>query len=200
MVKILIEKDLKELPSRYILSRWRKDVKHRYNFITNCYDDLKSGEQVKHFDHLRANFYEAANIVDSPEKYEYLMKCLDETKEKLIDASSWGVNLVSNSIEEELLPPWKVRGRGRPPKRKKSTIEKLTKKHRNKNNKNVLASQGKKDKLPGKRGSFMSNLTDKINVDSVDMTNNTGNKHRAIFVNENRRKEGFDINQSASQL
>nr|GEW65667.1 zinc finger, CCHC-type [Tanacetum cinerariifolium] len=154
MVKILIKKDVKELLSRYILSRWRKDVKHRYNFITNCYDDLKSREQVKQFDHLCANFYEAANIVDSPEKYEYLMKCLDEAKEKLIDASSWGVNHVSNSNEEELLPPWKVRGRGRPPKRKKSTIEKLTEKQRNKNKKN--ASQGKKDKLPAKRGSSMS--------------------------------------------
>nr|GEW14490.1 hypothetical protein [Tanacetum cinerariifolium] len=196
MVKNLIEKDVKELPSRHILSRWRKDVKHRYNFITNCYDDLKSGEQVKQFDHLCANFYEAANIIDSPEKYEYLMKCLDEAKEKLIDASSCGVNHVSNSNEEELLPPWKVRGRGRPPKRKKSTIEKLTEKQRNKNKKN--AYQGKKDKLPGKRGSSMSNLTDKINVDSVDMTNNTGNKHRAISVNKNRRNEGFDLNQSAN--
>nr|GEU89642.1 protein FAR1-related sequence 6 [Tanacetum cinerariifolium] len=126
MVKFLIEKDVKEIPSRYILSRWRKDVKHRYNFITNCYDDLKSGDQVKQFDHLCANFYKAANIVDSPKKYEYLMKCLDEAKEKLIDASSWGVNHVSN--ENELLPPWKIRGRGRPPKRKKSTIEKLTEK------------------------------------------------------------------------
>ncbi|GJY32762.1 protein FAR1-related sequence 6, partial [Tanacetum coccineum] len=184
MVKILIEKDVKELPSRYILSRWRKDVKHRYNFITNCYDDLKSGEQVKQFDHLCSNFDEAANIVDSLEKYEYLMKCLDEAKEKLIDASGWGVNHVSNSNEEELLPSWKVRGRGRPPKRKKSTIEKLMEKQRNKNKKN--ASQGKKYKLPDKRCSSMSNLTDKINVDSVDMTNNTSDKHQAISVNKTR--------------
>ncbi|GKD52771.1 protein FAR1-related sequence 6 [Tanacetum coccineum] len=198
MVKILIEKDVKELPSHYILSRWRKDVKHRYNFITNCYDDLKSGEQVKQFDHLCSNFDEAANIVDSLEKYEYLMKCLDEAKEKLIDASSWGVNHVSNSNEEELLPSWKVRGRGRPPKRKKSTIEKLMEKQRNKNKKN--ASQGKKDKLPGKRGSSMSNLTDKINVDSVDMTNNTSDKHQAISVNKSRCNEGFDLNQSARRL
>ncbi|GJY02822.1 protein FAR1-related sequence 6 [Tanacetum coccineum] len=116
MVKILIENDVKELPSCYILSRWRKDVKHRYNFVKNCYDDLKSEEQAKQFDHLCAKFYEAANILDSLEKYEYLMKCLDEAKEKLIDPSSWGVNHVSNSNEEELLIPWQVRGRGRPPK------------------------------------------------------------------------------------
>ncbi|GJR75828.1 protein FAR1-related sequence 6, partial [Tanacetum coccineum] len=76
MVKILIENDVKELPSCYILSRWRKDVKHRYNFVKNCYDDLKSEEQAKQFDHLCAKFYEAANILDSLEKYEYVDEML----------------------------------------------------------------------------------------------------------------------------
>ncbi|GJX29873.1 FAR-RED impaired response 1-like protein isoform X1 [Tanacetum coccineum] len=209
MVKFLIEKDVKELPSRYILSRWRKDVKHRYNFITNCYDDLKSGEQVKQFDHLCTIFYEAANIVDSPEKYEYLMKCLNEVKEKLNDALSWSANPVSDSTANPvsdstanpvsdstaptLLPPSQGRrGRGRPPKRKKSIVEKVMEKQ---NKKNVL----KKDKLRVERDSSMSNMDDKINVNSADKANDTSDKHRAISVNENRPNEGFDLNHSASK-
>ena len=36
-----------------------------------------------------------------------------------------------------------------------------------------------------------------INVNSVDMANNTSDKHQAIFVNENSRNEGFDLNETA---
>ncbi|GKG45321.1 hypothetical protein Tco_0495399, partial [Tanacetum coccineum] len=88
-----------------------------------------------------------ANIVDSPEKYEYLMKCLNEAKEKLNDALSWGANPVSDSTANPvsdstaptLLPPSQGRrGRGRPPKRKKSIVEKVMEKQNKKNKKNVF--------------------------------------------------------------
>nr|XP_043639390.1 protein FAR1-RELATED SEQUENCE 6-like [Erigeron canadensis] len=98
IIKILIEKGINEISSRYVLSRWRKDVKHRQYFVTNCYDDLKSGEQTQQFDRMCTNFYEAAHIADTPKKYEYLMKCINIAKEKLDDKSSWSVN--SKLIED----------------------------------------------------------------------------------------------------
>ncbi|GKA00307.1 protein FAR1-related sequence 6, partial [Tanacetum coccineum] len=169
MVKILIEKDVKELPSRYILSRWRKDVKHRYNFITNCYDDLKSGEQVKQFDHLCTIFYEAANIIQRPILFQI---------QRANPVSDSTANSVSDSTAPTLLPPSQGRrGRGRPPKRKKSIVEKVMEKQNKKN-----ASQGKKDKLRVERDSSMSNMADKINVNSADKANNTSDKHRAFGV------------------
>ena len=151
MVKILIEKDVKEIPSRYILTRWRKDVKRRHSYIINCYDDLRSGEQTKQFDHLCTNFYEAAHFANSREKYEYLMECITMEKEELIDDSSWGVSSNVDLASEDalslgvdqvsgstarLLSPLKVRGRGRPPfKRKEPKVDTIMKNKNKRNNK-----------------------------------------------------------------
>lgn len=66
-----------------------KDIKHQHYFMTNCYEDLRRSEQATQFDHLCSTFYEAADIANSNEKYEYLMKCIYLAKEKLIDILSW---------------------------------------------------------------------------------------------------------------
>nr|XP_043625847.1 protein FAR1-RELATED SEQUENCE 6-like [Erigeron canadensis] len=144
MLKVLIEMEVQEIPSHYILSRWRKDVKHAHYFVRNCYEDLKSGEQVKRVDRLCANFYELAQFASSQEKYNYLMKCINMAKEKLNDDSSWvvgsNVTLISEDVHhvssstKKLLEPAQVRSKGRPPsKRKQSTLEKNVKKKRKKN-------------------------------------------------------------------
>ncbi|CAI9285765.1 unnamed protein product [Lactuca saligna] len=102
-----------------------------------------SGENTKQFDHLCSNFYEAAYIANSREKYEYLVSCINMAKEKLNDDSIWGcssnVNLVVEDVRvsdstTKLLPPLQVRSKGRPPsKRKESRVEKVMKKKRKKN-------------------------------------------------------------------
>ena len=69
-MKILIEKNVKEIHPRYILSRWRKDVKHGHYLVINCYEDLMSGDKAKQFDDLCSNFYEVAHIASTREKYE----------------------------------------------------------------------------------------------------------------------------------
>ncbi|GJZ52753.1 hypothetical protein Tco_0607638 [Tanacetum coccineum] len=117
-------------------SRWRKDVKHQHYYVTNCYDELKSGEQAKQFDNLCGNFYEAAHIANSQEKYEYLMECIDLVKEQLTDDSNWGVHNATGSTKK-LLSPFKVRGKGRPPVNRKIPIEeKIIKKQQRKKKKN----------------------------------------------------------------
>ncbi|KAH7676667.1 FHY3/FAR1 family protein [Dioscorea alata] len=37
--KVLIEKNVQDIPSRYILPRWRKDIKRMHTYVQNCYDD-----------------------------------------------------------------------------------------------------------------------------------------------------------------
>lgn len=44
IVKILIEKDVKEIPSCYILACWRKDLKRRYCYVINCYEYRQTSE------------------------------------------------------------------------------------------------------------------------------------------------------------
>ncbi|CAI9265807.1 unnamed protein product [Lactuca saligna] len=143
VLKILFEKDVKEIHPHYILYRWRKDVKHRHYSMINCYKDLMSGENAKQFDHLCSNFYEAAHIANSDEKYEYLLSCVNMAKEKLNDDSVWGyssnINLVVEDVHisdstTKLLSPLQVRSKGHPPyKRKESRVEQVMKKKTKKN-------------------------------------------------------------------
>ncbi|XP_048127783.1 protein FAR-RED ELONGATED HYPOCOTYL 3-like [Rhodamnia argentea] len=69
-VNILIEKDVKEIPSRYILAHWRKDLRRRYCNVKDCYEDRRMSEHNLQFDNLCTNFFEAAEIAaSSSEKY-----------------------------------------------------------------------------------------------------------------------------------
>ncbi|KAH7661064.1 FHY3/FAR1 family protein [Dioscorea alata] len=84
--KILIEKNVKEIPSHYILTRWRKDVKHRHTYVKNCYDETQTIEQKVRYNKLCVHFSKDAEIgVESNEKYNFLMKCVDNAMEKLMD-------------------------------------------------------------------------------------------------------------------
>ncbi|KAL6545306.1 hypothetical protein OROGR_009180 [Orobanche gracilis] len=139
IAKILIEKDVKEIPSCYILNRWRKNIRHSHYYVQNCYDDWETSEQAIQIDKLSANFFEAAYMVDSKQKYEFLMKWVNEAKEKLRDTLSWDDSSQASCVghatkpSAKLLPPLQVRSKGRPPsKRKESKIEKIMKTTRKK--------------------------------------------------------------------
>ncbi|GJZ36173.1 protein FAR1-related sequence 6, partial [Tanacetum coccineum] len=207
----------KEIPSRYILSRWRKDIKHRHYYVTNCYDDFKSGEQVKKFDQLSGNFYEAAHIAKSQEKYEYLMECINMVKEQLTDESNWGVHYVTKSTRN-LLSPVKVRSKGRPTVNRKIPIEeKISKKNQQKKRKKnehgakeihikekiIKKKQQRKKKnyesemkeLQDQRDSCLSNMTfNKVNSSSVDMKTTSINGTISFDGNSPMGNCSFDLN------
>ncbi|KAL6502585.1 hypothetical protein OROHE_024238 [Orobanche hederae] len=98
ITKILIEKDVKEIPSYYILNRWRKNIRHSHYYVQNCYDDRETSEQAIQIDKLCANFFEAAYMVNSKQKYEFLMKWVNEAKEKLRDTLSWDDSSQASSV------------------------------------------------------------------------------------------------------
>ncbi|KAM7279105.1 hypothetical protein ACFE04_006239 [Oxalis oulophora] len=98
IIKILVEKDVKEIPSRYILTRWRKDIKHRPYFVKNCYEDAENSKQVIQFNSLCANFSEAVHIANSEAKYDFLMKLINNAKERLNDDTYWGDSEMPSNI------------------------------------------------------------------------------------------------------
>nr|KYP41146.1 Protein FAR1-RELATED SEQUENCE 6 [Cajanus cajan] len=134
-----LKKNVKEIPSRYILTRWRKDVKHSHYYVLICYDEIS--DQGVEFDKLCANFYEAGHLANSRRKYDFLMEWIDKSKEKLKDDMGWdrSKQITLPSIDhviksnEKLLSPLQVRSKGRPPsKRKESKMEKIIKKKKKK--------------------------------------------------------------------
>ncbi|XP_052198814.1 protein FAR1-RELATED SEQUENCE 6-like isoform X2 [Diospyros lotus] len=85
VAKVLLEKNVAEVPPQCILMRWRKDVKRRYTLIENCYDDFGNNEQKLRYNTLCSHFHKAAEIgAQSSEKYVFLMKSVDEMIDKLI--------------------------------------------------------------------------------------------------------------------
>ncbi|XP_039133313.1 protein FAR1-RELATED SEQUENCE 6-like [Dioscorea cayenensis subsp. rotundata] len=84
--KVLIEKNVKDIPSRYILPRWRKDIKCMHTYVQNCYDDPQTNEEKLRYNKLCSHFTKAAELgAESSDKYMFLMKYVDEAIEKLMD-------------------------------------------------------------------------------------------------------------------
>ncbi|KAH7685558.1 FHY3/FAR1 family protein [Dioscorea alata] len=135
--KLLIERNVKEIPSHYVLPRWRKDIKRRHTYVMNYYEDTQTNEQNVRYTKLYSHFAKLAEIgVASTGKYLFLMKCMDEAMEKLMDNGceqeqpihSYEVHEQEQpmSSTSKFLTPLKVRSKGRPPsKRKKSKVEEL---------------------------------------------------------------------------
>ncbi|PWA53153.1 Protein FAR1-RELATED SEQUENCE 6 [Artemisia annua] len=131
----------------------------------------------------------------SKEKYEYLINCINMAKEKLNDVSSWGVTSninatsenvhhVQGSTRRRMLPPLKVRGKGRPPyKRKKDIIEKVSSKKKKKIN---SSSIGVKKTTSNKQ----------IRSSSIGMTKTTSHEQQTNSSNIDSCKFQFDLNQN----
>jgi hypothetical protein len=61
IISVLILMKFKEVPSGYVLPRWRKDLERRHTSIRCClYDDVVSSPLPRRFDELCRSFYEVA--------------------------------------------------------------------------------------------------------------------------------------------
>ncbi|XP_039144101.1 protein FAR1-RELATED SEQUENCE 6-like [Dioscorea cayenensis subsp. rotundata] len=84
--KVLIEKNVNDIPSRYILPRWTKDIKRMHTYIQNCYDDPQTNEEKLRYNKLCSHFTKAAELgAESNDKYMFLMNYVDEAIGKLMD-------------------------------------------------------------------------------------------------------------------
>ncbi|KAH7685619.1 FHY3/FAR1 family protein [Dioscorea alata] len=131
--KVLIERNVKDIPSRYILPRWRKDIKPMHTYVLNCYDDPQTNEEKLRYNKLCSHFTKATELgAESNDKYMFLMKYVDEAIERLMDnptckdKSTPMLPEATNVPHQKFLSPLKVRSKGRPPsKRKKSKVEEI---------------------------------------------------------------------------
>ncbi|KAF5460383.1 hypothetical protein F2P56_020257 [Juglans regia] len=58
----------KDLSSKYILDRWRKDLKRKYTFVKSSYDDLSGNLEAQRYDKLTKSFFEVALIASKSEE------------------------------------------------------------------------------------------------------------------------------------
>lgn len=139
LLSVLTHKKIKEVPSQYILDRWRKTVKRKHNFIRCTYGGMEDTPVAKRFDKLCNVFFPIAEIgAMSEESCNALVEQLHNLKIQPSSNSSSGNNNGQLGTQEvappsngettakTILSPVAVRCAGRPPLlRKESKVDKL---------------------------------------------------------------------------
>ena len=80
------------LPPRYILDRWRKDIKRKYTLIKSSCDAFVSSSSAQRYDRMFKKFEELASLtLESMEYFMEVMKNLDMLNEKFCALKSGNV-------------------------------------------------------------------------------------------------------------
>ncbi|KQJ90913.1 hypothetical protein BRADI_4g34550v3 [Brachypodium distachyon] len=96
ILSVLALMEITEVPSRYILQRWRKDFKRKHTFIKCSYDDMLNTPLVQRYDNLCKRSREVAeNGAESDALYALVMDGLGQLQIK-IDA-----HRASQEVQEE---------------------------------------------------------------------------------------------------
>ncbi|KAF5458302.1 hypothetical protein F2P56_022338 [Juglans regia] len=152
ILAIFSAKDVRLLPSKYIMDRWRKDIISRYAFIRSNYDDLNNKPATGRYSTLIKICYEVAknaaeskdNFMDMTQKLQSMNLVYTKSKSQsaLANTCIEGIDIEIGSLKK-VLNLHVVRGKGKPPsKRMIPTIEKVGRKSQTKN---------KQSKTSGKR-------------------------------------------------
>ncbi|XP_042972793.1 uncharacterized protein LOC122304601 [Carya illinoinensis] len=121
------------VPEKYILDRWRKDIKRTYTLIPSSYDLVDQRPEVSRSSRIIKKCYQVATNASS---------CDEHTEDMLakLDAMNLGyrtnlppskvvvihADTTTDASSKKVLSPHVVRGKGRPPSlKKKSMIEKV---------------------------------------------------------------------------
>ncbi|XP_042939480.1 protein FAR1-RELATED SEQUENCE 9-like [Carya illinoinensis] len=139
MLSIFATRNVQVLPEKYIMERWRKDIKRRYVLIRSSYDDLSGKPAATRYSGLIKICYKVAtnaceseeNFLDMTEKLKAMNSIYTKTKSQAIIASTHISADAETESSKKVFCPRVVRGKGRPPsKRKQPTIEKLRTKNK----------------------------------------------------------------------
>ncbi|XP_058217830.1 uncharacterized protein LOC131328885 isoform X5 [Rhododendron vialii] len=142
------DRGIQRVPDKYVLKRWRKDVKRVHTKIRINYDNSSRTIQARRYDNMCNLFNEVADLAeDCEEKYAKVMGRLRELKQELVESSvvcgsnivfgtpndsfPFGDEILASKESKIILDPKPLRRKGRPTsKRKQGFVEKIGKKKR----------------------------------------------------------------------
>ncbi|KAF5464951.1 hypothetical protein F2P56_014988 [Juglans regia] len=139
ILAIFSAKKVRELPEKYILDRWRKDIKRTYTFISTNYDAVDRRPETVRYKRILRTFNEViTNAVSTDGHTEEIISNLiamnevwRTSKPSNTDSNVGGstVNAFTEGSSKKVLSPHVVRGNGRPLcKRRMSTMEERVRK------------------------------------------------------------------------
>ncbi|XP_041009424.1 protein FAR1-RELATED SEQUENCE 6-like [Juglans microcarpa x Juglans regia] len=113
------------LLEKYLLDRWRKDLKRRYTVVKSNYDDLRQNADSWRYEFVVKRCVKLATCVSSSDAHVIAFMChLDEFENQFkgltLESSSTKVTeIVITDKGKKILSPHVVRGKGRPPTKRK---------------------------------------------------------------------------------
>ncbi|KAF5475045.1 hypothetical protein F2P56_006892 [Juglans regia] len=140
------------LPEKYLLDRWRKDLKRRYTVVKSSYDDLRQNADSRRYEFVVKRCVKLATRVSSNDAHvTAFMRHLDEFENQFkgltLESSSTKVSeTVVTDKGKKILSPHVVRGKGRPPtKRKVPPVEKAASKRKKKQTRRLIFDDTNQD-------------------------------------------------------
>ncbi|XP_041004693.1 protein FAR-RED ELONGATED HYPOCOTYL 3-like [Juglans microcarpa x Juglans regia] len=137
--KVCQMKYIHVLPEKYVLDRWRKDLKRRYTLVKSSYDDVRVNADARRYELVIQRCLRFATRVSrNDEHVNAFFHMLDDFEHKYVglELESGSTKLKENVVadkDKKILSPHVVRGKGRPPTRRKvPMVEKATRKRKKK--------------------------------------------------------------------
>jgi hypothetical protein len=126
------------LPSSYIFSQWRKDIRRRHTLIKCGFDNLVGNAELQRVDKACSAFYEVAStVINNDNDLSKMMNLIKKIKSEFTSQETCPEiieedGLVHNQVTK-ILDPVPTRSKGRPPSKRKSSkvdqiVNKLAKK------------------------------------------------------------------------
>ncbi|CAJ2665675.1 unnamed protein product [Trifolium pratense] len=143
------------IPSHYIFSQWRKDIRRRHTYIKCGFDHFVGNVELQRVDKACSAFYEVASrVINTEHDFLKMMNFIKDIKDEFTSKET------SSSIAEDgsdqnqvtkILDPVKTRCKGRPPSNRKSSkadqiVKKLAKKRTKKNSQKSANIHAQKEK------------------------------------------------------
>jgi hypothetical protein len=142
---VLSQECVTVLPDRYILNRWRKDIKRKYTYVSTYTDDVQHNPVLERYEKLHRLAVGVLEIkAESVENFNVLEKLLIDLKDNFphscdkqpLSQRKNSVGAASDVVRTEVVrSPMVVKRKGRPrTKRLKSSMEEAVSKPKKKRN------------------------------------------------------------------
>ncbi|XP_073219658.1 uncharacterized protein [Cicer arietinum] len=137
---VCTQERVKNVAEKYILTRWKKNIKRKHSYIKSNYDVKELKPQIDMFDKLCKHFYEVVAVSEDGTKALHEILYQFNSNEPTMDTTNNNVkrsyiDTSSPNNDNEIRSPLRIKRKSRPPsKRKRFIVEKVGKRLRNRTN------------------------------------------------------------------
>ncbi|XP_050896702.1 protein FAR-RED IMPAIRED RESPONSE 1-like [Lathyrus oleraceus] len=175
VLSVCSQERIVSLPEKYVLKRWKKNIKRKHSYIKTSYGVTELKPQIDRFDKLCKHFYEVAEVaVESEETTEDLHETLRlfSSNTSIKDSS-----LIEENLNDDFNPinsnrirsPKHVKRKGRPPSKRKTFVaETIAKRSRKRTKKSDHAELTTECNIGMVENQFESNICVESSLEVVN--------------------------------